>query len=165
MSKTLKTFLVVSSGFLMAAATFLFTGCAQLQATNTKIAQDVQNIVAPVQQATLADAQAALARAQATGDTDVIPCYQDIVDVLSTPGTVSLPPVVGVLSALEAARTLKPPSLPPKLHRDCAVLVVDAQEMAFKLGLTLAPVAGAVKVQQGAAAVKAEAAALQAVRP
>lgn len=139
------------------------TGCAQVQATNAKIAQDVQNIVAPIQQTTLEDAKAALAIANANGDTDGAACYADIVADLSAQAAAGGPlPIAGVLSALEAARTFKGVQIPAKTHRDCAVLVVDAQQMAIKLGIQLAPVVGGVKVQAGAAALKTEAAALKA---
>lgn len=146
--------------FLMVFAIATIAGCAQLGAVNQKIAQDVQDIVAPIKATTLADAQAALATATAAGDTDAAPCYQDIVDVLSASATSSPPAIVGILSALEAARTFKAPQIPAKLHKDCAVLVIDAQETAFKLGIAAAPVVGGLKVQAGAQALKAEAAAL-----
>ena len=137
----------------------MLCGCAAVQSTNQKIAQDVQNIVEPIKQATITDAQAALADAQAAGDQDGAACFQDIINFLNQQGSAP-PQIAGVLSGMEVARTFKAPSLPPQLHKDCAVLVVDAQEMALKLGLTLAPVAGAVKVQAGSAALRSEAAAL-----
>lgn len=137
----------------------LLSGCAQLGAVNQKIAQDVESIVAPIRQTTIEDAQAALAIAQAAGDTDAAPCYQDIIDDLSKQGT-SVPSINGLLSALEAARTFKAPTVSPKTHKDCAVLVVDAQVVAFKLGIAAVPAVGAVKVQAGAAALKAQAALL-----
>lgn len=145
---------------LLVCAGFALSGCGAVQTVNAQVAQDLHNIVAPIKQTTLEDAQAALAIANANGDTDAAPCYQDIVDELSKPGATGLPVVNGVLSALEAARTFKAPTVPAKLHKDCAVLVIDAQETAFKLGIRLAPVAGGLKVQQGAAALKAEGAVL-----
>lgn len=158
--------IAVAAIVLFASAPMLMLGgCAAVQSANQQIAQDVHDIVAPIKQATLEDAQAALAIANANGDTDAAPCYQDIVDELSKPGSTGVPAINGLLSTLEAARTFKAPTVPPKLHKDCAVLVIDAQQTAFKLGLRLAPVGGALKVQQGAAALGREAAALQAAHP
>jgi hypothetical protein len=140
----------------------VLTGCSQLQAVNSKVAQDIHDtIVAPVQQATLADAQAALAIANANGDTDAAACYADIVADLSAQSAQGGPvAIVGVLSALESARTFKGVQIPAKTHKDCAVLVVDAQKVAFQLGLSAASVVGGIKVQQAGNVLKAEAAAL-----
>lgn len=143
------------------ATVVALSGCATIGAANQKIAADVEQVIAPVKAATIADAQACVADANAAGDADGAACCQDIADYLSTQSTAA-PQIVGVLSALEVARTFKAPTLPSKLHKDCAVLVVDAQGMALRLGLQLAPVAGGLKVQAGAAALKSEAAALQA---
>jgi hypothetical protein len=147
---------------VIACAYGSLTGCAQLQAINGKVVQDIHDtIVAPVQQATLADAQAALAIAKANGDDDAAACYADIADDLIAQGAKGAPiPIMGVLSALETARTFKGISIPPKTHKDCAVLVVDAQKVAFHLGLSAVPIVGGLKVQQAGAALKSEAAAL-----
>jgi hypothetical protein len=140
----------------------LLAGCgAQGAAVRANIQADVQQIVAPIQQTTLADAQAAVVIAQASGDQAGVQCFTDIVNYLQNAGP-ALPAVAGVLSGLEAARTFKGITIPENIHRDCAVIVLDAQQAAIRLGLSLAPVVGGIKVQAGAATLKAEAAALQA---
>jgi hypothetical protein len=139
-------------------------GCGAIQA---KINQDVQAT-------TLPDAQAALADAQAAGDTDAAACYQDIIDFLNslpTSGASSEPPkVVGLLSALEAGRVLAQaaqngpqlPPIPPKLHKDCAVLIVDAQRTALTLGVDVAALSKGTAFLKAGAALKREGAALKA---
>jgi len=135
-------------------------GCSQIQA---KLNQDVQAASVP-------DLQAAVADAKAAGDADGAACWQDVlnyVQALPTSAASSVAPTVaGVASALEAARIaaaqtsvgVSVPPIPAQLHRDCAVLIVDAQELAAKLGIS------AAALSRGAGLAKV-AAQLQAAKP
>jgi hypothetical protein len=106
-----------------------------LSGCSTTLGKKVEaDLFAPVQQATLADAQAALVIAQANNDAEGVQCYTDIVNYLQNK-LPTLPVVSGVLSVLEAARTFKGVSVPEDIHRDCAVIVLDSQQTALRLGL------------------------------
>lgn len=128
-------------------------GCAQIQA---KLNQDVQAASVP-------DLQAAVADAKAAGDKDGEACWNDVlayVQALPTnAASAPLPTIAGVASGIEAARIAAAaagkgvaiPPIPAQLHRDCAVVLVDAQQLAAKLGLSAAALSkgvGAVKVLQ-----------------
>lgn len=123
---------------LLVAAFVTVTGCAQVQA---KFNQDVQA-------ATIPDVTAARDAAVAANDTDGAACWGDVIAYLNSLPTSAAnqpaPQIVGVASALEATRTanigqpLPVPPIPPQLHRDCAVVVLDAQNLAAKLGLSAA---------------------------
>jgi len=136
-------------------AAFSFTGCTSLQAKF-----DTQ-----VQAATVPDVTAALSDAQAAADADGAACWADVLAYINAlPTTVpagSTPTINGVASAIEAARTvqLQPlatiPPISPQLHKDCAVVILDAQQTAAKLGLSAAALGkgvGAVKVLKAAGA-------------
>ena len=114
---------------LTVAALAALSGCSF-------VAGQVEQAVKPV---ALPDAQAALAMAQQYGDTDAAACYQSIVTYLQDSAAPSLPVVNGALSALEAVRIARQhsgdPIVPAEIHRDCAVIIVDAQEVALKLGI------------------------------
>lgn len=140
----------------------MMSGCSAIQA---KIGADVQTT-------TLPDINAAIADAQDAGDLDAVACFTDIRDFInSLPNSVQpskAPGVVGVLSAIEEGRLLAksgPPTLPPiphQLHKDCAVIVLDAQQLAAKLGIQAAALVGGGKIAVAGAALKGQAAALKA---
>ncbi len=124
-------------------------GCSQIQA----------KINADVQAATIPDIQAALADAQAASDADGVACWTDVLAYINALPTTTagapVPSIKGVASGLEAARIAAAaapvtiPPIPPQLHRDCAVLIVDFQETAAKLGLSAAALnkgVGAAKI-------------------
>lgn len=146
---------VLSIFAVLAIAFLILPGCATVGAANAKIAADVHELVAPIQQATLEDAKAAVVIAQANHDDAAVQCFTDIVNYLQNDPGASVPAINGVLSGLEAARTFRAPSIPENIHKDCAVIVLDAQQAALRLGLRGATVVGGVKVQAGAAALKA----------
>jgi hypothetical protein len=126
-------------------------GCAQIQ---SKLNQDVQT-------ATVPDLQAAVAEAQAAGDQDGAACLTDVLNYVQALPSVSssAPPVnvVGAASALEAARIgaaslstgFVIPPIPHQLHKDCAVLVIDAEQLAAKFGI------GAAALAKGGGVLKA----------
>lgn len=94
--------------------------------------------VKTIQTLTLTDAQNALAAAKSGGDTDAVACYTDLVNYLSSLPTGSTTTVTGALGALEQARLLNnqvSAGIPANIHKDCAIIVIDAQETALKLGL------------------------------
>lgn len=134
-------------------------GCSTVQA---KFSQDVQA-------ATVPDLQAAIADAKAANDQDGLDCWTDVlnyVEALPTSAASNpLPAISGVASGLEAARigaqalngasiNVIPP-IPPKLHKDCAVLVVDSQQLALKLGISAAALGKAGATIKAAATLKA----------
>lgn len=150
---------------LLCVALIALAGCSAIQ---SKINADLQT-------ATVPDLKAAVASAQAANDADGVACWSELlkyVESLPTASPDSQPMIAGAASALEAARIARlqgPVSLPPvphSLHVACAVLQVDAQQtiakLGLKIGLAAAPIAGSLKVQAGANALKAEAAALKA---
>jgi hypothetical protein len=128
------------------------SGClAQLQA---KLNLDVQA-------ATVPDLKAAIADAQAAGDADGLACWNDVLSYVQALPTTSAsapnPTVAGVASGIEAARiaaaqagnVVALPPIPAQLHRDCAVVVLDAEQLAAKLGISAAAIVkggGVVKV-------------------
>jgi hypothetical protein len=121
-------------------------GCAQLQ---TQVDTKVQQVVVP-------DLQAAYSAAVAANDADGAACWNDILQYVNqlpttAPGGTT-PTIAGVASALEAARIAQQggpvlfPPIPHQLHKDCAVIVVDAQQVAAKFGIIVgASAAGVVK--------------------
>jgi hypothetical protein len=134
-------------------------GCAQFQA---KLSQDVQAASVP-------DLQAAVADAKAAGDADGAACWQDVLDYVQALPTSAAgapaPTIAGVASALEAARIaatqasvgISVPPIPHQLHKDCAVLIIDAQQLAAKLGISagaLSKGAGVAKLLRAAQAAK-----------
>jgi hypothetical protein len=139
------------------AAAFALSGCAQFQA---KIAQDVQAASVP-------DLQAAVADAKAAGDADGAACWQDVLNYVQALPTSSAgapePTIAGVASAIEAARIgvaqasigISIPPIPHQLHKDCAVIVIDATQLAAKLGISAAALSkgvGAASVLKAARA-------------
>jgi hypothetical protein len=114
----------------------LIPACSQIQ---SKLNADIQAV-------TLPDLQAALASATASNDADGAACWSDMIDYVNALPTATtpnaIPQIKGIASALEASRNaanaqpIAIPPIPPKLHRDCAVVILDARELALKLGLT-----------------------------
>lgn len=129
----------------------LISGCAQIQ---SKLDSDVQTLTVP-------DVQAALADAKAANNTDGIACWTDWLAYINSLPTNSsstpLPKVIGAATIIEAASEASQatgapiafPPIPHQLHKDCAVLIVDAQTVALKLGL------GAQALTKGVGIVKA----------
>ena len=120
---------------LMLAALAVTGGCAQIQA---KFDQQVQTIALP-------DVEAAQADAIAAGDADGAKCWAEVASYLKglpTQATTPIPRVNGVASAIEAGRIASQqpiPALPPiphSLHVACAVIQIDAQQLALKFGIT-----------------------------
>lgn len=114
------------------AALVLLAGCSAIE---SKVISDVGNATV-----TQADLDGAIAMADAAGDKDAAACYRDVKDFVASQKTAVLPAIKGAFSALEAARVaaLTPPvQVPAQLHRDCAVIILDAQETALRLGLKL----------------------------
>lgn len=149
---------------ILIAALAAVSGCAAIQ---NKFNQDVQA-------ATLPDVEAAVASATAAGDVDGAACWQDVADYIKALPTdqqgAAVPVILGVASGIEAARIAAQaasqgvviPPIPAKLHKDCAVLVVDAQQLALKIGLNAAALKSGLGVVKAGAALKGQAAALRA---
>ena len=143
---------IVGVIFAIAYVLFLFAldGCSAVQAK-----LDTQ-----VQAATVPDLQAAVADAQAANDQDGVDCWTQVLAyVQSLPtanATTAQPQIAGIASALEAGRIASNqplPSFPPvphSLHKACAVLVVDAQQLALKLGISAGALAKGAPIVKGA---------------
>jgi hypothetical protein len=100
--------------------------------------------VPSVQPLAISDLTNAKALADSSGDVDASACYQDLLDFVgSSTGLPSNPKLGGAFSALETARIARRVAsqpIPPKLHKDCAVLVLDAQQVMAQLGIAVGSV-------------------------
>lgn len=130
-------------GFCIFILLALLEGCT-LEGVKNHLTVD---IAAKVQPLTLADLDLAIADATAAGDVDGLACWVEAkayVQSWPTPAPHGLPNVGGVASGIQAARTarLRPaPGLPPipaSMHRACAVVIVDANRVLGRLGITAA---------------------------
>ena len=143
--------------YLLILALAVLAGCTQIQA---KLDTQVSAVTVP-------DLQAAIADAKAANDADGVDCWTQVLDYVQSLPVSSIgtpePSIVGVASGIEAARTVAAqpvptfPPIPASLHKACAVLVVDSQELALKLGISAAALKtglGVVKLQSEAAALK-----------
>jgi hypothetical protein len=134
----------------------VLTGCSQIQA---KLNTDVQA-------ATVPDLQAAVADAKAAGDADGFACWTDVlnyVQALPTAGaSTPAPQIAGVASGIEAARIgaaslaqgVVIPPIPHQLHKDCAVLIIDAEQLAARLGISAAALGKGAGLAKEAAALQ-----------
>lgn len=107
------------------------SGCATIAAVG---GAKLQEITGP-------DVDAAIELAKAGGDADGLACWEAIKAAMPATGAASID-VKGVASALQAARNVRrgiQAGVDPAVHRNCAVLVLDAQQTALKLGLRVAP--------------------------
>ncbi len=102
------------------------TGCA------TVASQKVQEITGP-------DIDAAIALAKAGNDPDGLACWEAIKAVMPATGTVHIE-VKGAASAVQAARNVRrgvQAGVDPVVHKNCAVVVLDAEQTAARLGLRI----------------------------
>ena len=107
------------------------SACASVGGISNPFAKQVQPIVA-------ADVAAALAEATAANDTAAVACYTAISNYMASIPNGGTTAISGVLSGLEAARILNSQvsaGIPSNIHQACAVIVLDAQETALRLGL------------------------------
>ena len=90
-----------------------------------------------------ADVERAREIAAAAGDQAGVTCAQTILQTLAPRG--DSPPPAGVFSAFMAARQLRrgrEAGVPDVVRQACAVVVLDAQRTAVKLGAAVAPGGG-----------------------
>jgi hypothetical protein len=117
---------------LMSILVLGISACASVGGISNPFAKQVQPIVA-------ADVTAALAEATAANDTAAVACYTAISNYMASLPSGGTATINGALSGLEAARILNSQvsaGIPSNIHQACAVIVLDAQETALRLGLT-----------------------------
>ena len=116
---------------LMSILILSISSCASVGGISNPFAKQIQPIVA-------ADVAAALAEATAANDTAAVACYTAISNYMASIPNGGTTAISGVLSGLEAARILNSQvsaGIPSNIHQACAVIVLDAQETALRLGL------------------------------
>lgn len=116
--------LVVLSLVFLAQAMF---GCASVAGVAGK----------HVELLTAADIDTAIQLAKDGEDADGLACWEAIKALAPTGGPV-LVKVDGAASAIQSARNVRrgvQAGIDPEIHRKCAVIVVDAEQTAGKLGL------------------------------
>jgi hypothetical protein len=96
------------------------------------------------------DLPAALAMARAANDTDAIACYSDLIAYAATLPTLNsaTQPITGGFVLLEQARILANNAsavIPAQLHKDCAVLRIDALDLVNSFGLKAGALALPIK--------------------
>jgi PBP1b-binding outer membrane lipoprotein LpoB len=108
----------------------LFAGCAGVA---SKVGQS------KLQEITTADVDAAIEMAKAGNDQDGLACWMAIKAVMPATGVAQID-VKGAASALQAARNVRrsvQAGVDPVVHKNCAVVILDAEQTALKLGLRL----------------------------
>lgn len=96
-----------------------------------------------LQLVTSADIDAAIALAQQSNDADGLACWMAVKAAMPAGADGVQVEIKGVASAWQAGRNLRrsvDAGINPEVHRACAVLVVDAEQTAGKLGLRIGAV-------------------------
>lgn len=107
------------------AIMFMLSGCA---------------MVVKQQLAALTKGDVETALVLAADDSDAVLCYMAILETLPAGELSVAPEAVGPLSAFQKVRNLRrgvTTDIPPEVHRNCAVLVLDAQKTVARLGLRI----------------------------
>lgn len=97
-----------------------------------------------LQLVTTADIDAAIVLAQQSNDADGLACWQAIKSAMPAGADSVQIEVKGVASAWQLGRNARrgvDAGVDPAVHRACAVLVVDAEQTAGKLGLRVGAIA------------------------
>lgn len=123
------------------ALALALSGCATAQLPAQPMPSPAQDVKAETSlaQVTIADIDAAIVIAQAGGDTDNVACLQQIKLWLGNPKPA--PSIVGPISAFAATRvgvSRIRSGVPPEMHRACAVIIVDANQVLLRLGILAA---------------------------
>lgn len=91
-----------------------------------------------IKQVTVEDIDAAIELARIGEDADGMACWQAVKAAMPAGGGAATVKIAGVASGWQAARNVRrgiQAGIDPVVHRACAVLVVDAEQTAGKLGL------------------------------
>jgi hypothetical protein len=106
---------------LLLIITALLAGCAGL---NTNL-----------QHVTAADVDAAIQLAQQANDAEGVACWQAVRSAITASWNNDPVEIKGSASALQEARNVRRAIQDPVVHRNCAVVVLDATETAARIGL------------------------------
>lgn len=91
-----------------------------------------------LQLVTAADIDAAIELARIGEDADGMACWQAVKAAMPAGAATATVKIAGVASAWQAGRNARrglQAGIDPVVHRNCAVLIVDAEQTAGKLGL------------------------------
>lgn len=126
--------------FISLCLAFVLTGCAIAQSVTPAAPLEQTVASSSLAEVTRADLVAAISAAKVANDTAGENCAQALMDWLGQAPAVQ-PTIAGAFSAFEALRIQNmrvSAGIPKVVHLACAPVVLDAQDVLFKLGLIAA---------------------------